>query len=174
MNIRSLIATAGAAGLLFGGVAAAAAPTYQFTLTGGYSATWQLEATPVPDDFFTGNSFTVWNVAGAFPGASTAVTDLTFFNAAHRGGMSIYDFNAGVSLLSTDGPQIYTGTESTPTFSLGSFALTEYQGAGQYILTVSEVGAVPEPASVALLLGGLAAVAVVRRLKPANSPTPAA
>lgn len=130
-----------------------------------YTATWQLSSTPTPDDFFTGESFTVWNASGSFPGTATAVTDPTFFNAARGGGMSIYDFNAGVSLLSTDGPQLFSGTEGAPTFSLGAFAMTAYRGSDQYSLTVVQVGAVPEPGSMALLLGGLLAVGIAQRRK---------
>lgn len=171
MKIRSLIA-AGAGCLLFGSAAATAAPTYQFTITGAYSATWQLNATPVPDDFFTSNVFTLWNVAGAFQGATATVTDLTFFNATRGGGMSIYDFNAGVSLLSTDGPQLYSGVEGAPAFLLGTFALTQFQGTDQYLLTVTEVGAIPEPGSMALMLCGLLAVGAARRA--GSSATPVA
>lgn len=162
-KVRSLTLIASAAAALFTSVPAAAGPIYQFTLTGAYAASWQLSATPSPDDFFVGESFTFWNVPGLFPGASTAVTDLTFFNASHGGGLSIYDFKAGVSLLSTDGPQLFVGTEGAPTFSLGTFVLTAYQGTNQYSLTVAEVGAVPEPGSMALLLGGLLAVGALRR-----------
>jgi hypothetical protein len=163
MNIRSITAAAGAAVLLLSGTGANAAQNYQFTITGDYSATWQLRSTPAPDDIFNGESFTVWSVAGTFPGASTPVTDLTFFNAGHGGGISIFDFNAGASLLSSDGPQLFSGTESSPTFLLGTFTLTEYRGAGQYTLAVTQVGEVPEPGSMTLLLCGLMAVGCVRR-----------
>jgi hypothetical protein len=165
MNVRSITATAGATVLLLGGTAAnAAAHTYQFTITGDYSAAWQVSSALAPNDIFVGESFTVWSVAGAFPGASTPVTDLTFFNAGHGGGMSIFDFNAGVSLLSSDGPQLFSGTESSPTFLLGTFTLTEYRGAGHYSLAVTQVGEVPEPGSMALVLCGLMSVGCVRRL----------
>ncbi|MEO3690042.1 PEP-CTERM sorting domain-containing protein [Roseateles paludis] len=162
-KIRSLALATTA--ILLGSATAHAAPSYQFTLTGGYTASWQLSATPTPGDFFSGESFTVWNVSGTFSGASTAVTDLTFFNDARGGGLSLYDFNAAVSLLSTDGPQLYSGSEAAPTFLLGTFVLTVYQETTQYSLTISEIGAVPEPGAMALLLCGLLAVGVVRRLQ---------
>jgi len=162
-KIRSLVLATGAAAALLGAAATHAAPTYQFTLTGGYTATWQLSATPTPDDHFTGELFTLWNVSGTFAGASTALADLTFFNVARGGGLGIYDFNAGVSLLSTDGPQLFSGSEGAPTFSLGTYALTAYQGTSQYSLTVAQVSTVPEPSSLALLICGLLCGALARR-----------
>jgi len=162
-KIRSLVLASCAATALLGAAAAHAAPTYQFTLTGVYTASWQLSATPTPDDHFTGESFTVWNVPGSFAGASTALADLTFFNNARGGGLSIYDFNAGVSLLSTDGPQLFSGSEGAPAFSLGTYALTAYQGTNQYALTVAQVSTVPEPSSLTLLMCGLLCGALARR-----------
>ena len=69
-------------------------------------------------------------------------------------------------LLVAVGPQRYTGAESAPTFQLGNFALTESRdGVGRYTLTISAVSAAPEPATFALLLGGLVVggAAVARR-----------
>lgn len=64
--------------------------------------------------------------------------------------------------MSTEGFQLYTGPEDSPTFRPGTFALTEFDGTGRYALTVTDLDAlpeppvdVPEPASTALLLGGL-------------------
>lgn len=148
-----------AAVLLSTGVANAA--LLQFTVTGAYSATWQMDSNPAPDDFEDGLYFTVWDVEG-FDDASFGVADLSFFSTAVGGGMEIYDFFGFNVLLSTDGPQLYTGTEDNPFFTLGTFALTQYQGTDTYTLTIAAVDApttpdpIPEPATGALLLGGLA------------------
>jgi hypothetical protein len=77
--------------------------------------------------------------------------------------------------LSTEGFQLYTGSEDNPTFRLGTFALTEYLGAGRYSLTVTDLDAlpeppvdVPEPASAALLLGGLGVLLASRKRRQAR------
>jgi hypothetical protein len=70
----------------------------------------------------------------------------------------------------TDGPQLYTGSEDSPMFSLGTFFLTEFEGTQTYILTVTQADTgdgtdVPEPASAALLIGGLGAMYALRKRK---------
>lgn len=162
MNFR-LIAGTIAASLALSSAWANAAANYQFTLVGAYAATWQQSATPIPNDVFVGDSFTLWDVHGDFLGANSSAADLTFFSSARGGGMGIYDFNAGINLLSTDGPQLYAGSEGSPTFAVGTFALTEYQGLGGYTLTVSEVSTVPEPGALALVLFGFVGIAAARR-----------
>ncbi len=137
---------------------AAQAELYQFTITGDYTASWQLNSTVVADDPYEGEGFVLWDVAGSFGGAVSPVVDLSFFHADIGGGIAIDDFYEGVTLLLTDGPQLYTGTEFEPTFKLGTFALTEFDGSGTYTLSVSQVSAVPEPASIAMLLAGLGVV----------------
>ncbi|WP_422015167.1 PEP-CTERM sorting domain-containing protein [Roseateles sp.] len=167
MNVKSLLSKIATAAALTAAAAAAQADTYQFTLTGAYNATWQMQSTIEPDDPYEGQGFIVWDVAGTFPGASTGLVDLTFYHGDLGGGVQIDDFYGDATLLIADGPQLYTGSELNPTFNLGTFALTEYQGTASYTLTVTNLSAVPEPASIALLLGGLGLVgaAAARRRK---------
>ena len=134
------------------------AAQYQFTVTGDYSASWQLSSTVVPDISGDGGGFVLWDVVGNFSGAVDTVADLTFYHADIGGGMEIYDYFGSNTLLLTDGPQLYTGSEEQPTFLLGSFAMTEFGGPGHYTLTVTDVSAVPEPATYGMLLGGLGLV----------------
>lgn len=145
---------------------AAHAASVRFTITGDYSATWLMESSVVPSDFQAGSGFVVWSVLGTF--SATSVADISFFNTAHGGGLNIYDFQAAHNLLATDGPQLYSGSESTPAFRLGSFSLSEFQGSGSYTLNVAEVSSVPEPASIALTLAGLGVLAATRRRRPAR------
>ena len=165
MNIKSIANYLLAVALAFAGACAMAGPVYKFELTGAYAATWQLTMPIVPDDSFAGQQFTVWNVVGAFENASTTKVDLTFFNSAEGGGLNIYDFAAHTNLQSTDGPQLYLGTEGAPTISLGTFSLTQFQGAGQYTLAVTEVTSIPEPDTMLLICCGLLVAAAVSRQK---------
>ena len=72
-------------------------------------------------------------------------------------------------LLSTDGPQLYSGAEATPTFLTGTFLLTEFGGTGTYTLTISNpaAAAVPEPATWAMMLAGFGMVGVGLRRRSA-------
>ena len=130
----------------------------QFTLTGDYQASFILDSDPTPDDGIGGLYFTIWDVPG-FDDAVFGVADVSFFSSGFGGGLGIEDFYGLNTLVVTDGPQLYTGTEEAPTFLTGTFALTEYQGSGTYTLTISELTAdVPEPASWAMMLGGFGAI----------------
>jgi hypothetical protein len=170
--IKSLRNVALAAMLFSAGVANAA--LYQFQLTGDYTASWQLDSTVSPDAFGDDEGFVLIDVEGNFPGSLFDFADLTFYSEAIGGGMEILDYYGDNLLLSTDGFQLYTGSEESPTFRLGTFALTEYLGAGRYTLTVTDLDAppppvdVPEPASAALLLGGLGVLLASRKRRQAK------
>jgi hypothetical protein len=165
MNIKSIVNFLCAASLALASAVAVAAPVYKFELSGAYAATWQLTMSVVPDDSFAGQLFTLWNVVASFQNASMSKVDITFFNSAEGGGLNLYDFATHLTLLSTDGPQLYTNAEASPTFTLGTFALTQFQGPGQYTLAVAEVTTVTEPAMLTLMCCGLLAVAAACRRK---------
>ncbi len=135
----------------------------RFTITGDYSASWDLASPGTPSDYLNGSGSVFWTVAGSFGGAVQPAADLTFFNASAGGGLNIYDFQGSHNLLAADGPQLYTGFESAPTFKLGTFALTEFRGAGHYTITVAEVASIPEPATLALTLSGLGWLHLTRK-----------
>lgn len=163
---RFLVAFAGAALAVS---APASAALLNFTLTGDYQASWQMDSNPVPDDYFEDGLFVVWDVEGDFPGSLIDVVDLYFYADDIGGGLGIDDYYGETTLLITDGSQLYTGTEETPTIRTGTFALTEFQGPGRYTLTITgpSAGPVPEPATWALMLVGFGAVGYsLRRSKP--------
>jgi hypothetical protein len=155
--------------------APAAAEPYQFTITGDYSASFVVDSSPTPDNPIEGAVFAIYDVPG-FPDASTGVADLTFYSGDQGGGLVIHDYYGASYLLSAEGPQLYSGSESAPTFLTGNFALTEYLGAGTYSLTIAPVtAAVPEPASWAFMIGGVGVTGGAlraRRKTAAARPTP--
>lgn len=157
MNLKRSLRSAALAAMLFS-AGVANAGLYQFNLTGDYTADWQFDSMVVPEVAFN-NEILQLEVEGNFPGAVSDVALLVFYNARYGGGVEIYDNIGQKLLLVTDGPQLYTGTETAPTFRLGTFGLTQFRGPGTYTLTVSDLDAepspVPEPATGAILLGGL-------------------
>lgn len=172
MLLKSLRNAALAVMLLSAGAANAA--LLNFNLTGGYTASWQLDSALVPDASEDGVGFLFYDVEGNFPDSFFDVADLTFYSAAIGGGLEIYDYYSDTYLLSTDGPQMYTGAEDSPMFSLGTYFLTEYLGTQTYTLTIAladagpgpgEPSDVPEPASAALLLAGVGVMAALRKRK---------
>lgn len=164
MKLKQVFSTVAVAASLFC-ASAANAELYNFTVSGDYSATWQMDSNAMPDLVFDGTGFAYADVTGTYQNAVSSLADLYFLNASFGGGISIEDYYGGEYLLITDGPQIYSGTEDAPTFLLGTYALTEYQGTGSYTLTVS---AVPEPATYGMLLAGMGLVGVALRRKQAK------
>ena len=125
-----------------------------FTLTGDLDAQFELDSSPAPD-FPIDGYLTVFIGLSGFPNAPSGVADVGFYNANASGGMLVLDALTGDTLLDTLGPQIYYGPESAPTFQPGIFALTGNSTPGTFTLTITSAPSVPEPASWALMLGGL-------------------
>ncbi|NLS27806.1 hypothetical protein S2M10_28080 [Sphingomonas sp. S2M10] len=80
--------------------------------------------------------------------------DLGFGSASFGFNIGVYQGAAPPFLLST-GTQLYTGSESAPSFKLGSFSLSTGD-----MLAIS---AIPEPAGWAMLLAGFGALGLVMR-----------
>jgi hypothetical protein len=127
-----------------------------FTLTGDIDAQFQLASTPTPDLFLDGYVFVIGSVPG-FPNSASGLADIGFYNGNAGGGMLAIESGGIDYLLDASGPQLYLGSEETPSFLMGTFALTGFSLPGSYTLTIAPLaGPVPEPASWALLAGGLA------------------
>ncbi|MBB5986327.1 PEPxxWA-CTERM sorting domain-containing protein [Sphingobium lignivorans] len=159
------VLAAAAAALSF--AAPAQAVLFNFTLTGDYSASFQLDSSPVPD-VFDGSSFTIWDVSG-FPDAALGIVDLQFWTGDEAGGFSIIDFYGDAYLLDATGSQLFSGSTGAPTFLTGTYALADLFGPGSYTLVIEEAGttpAIPEPATWAMLIAGFAMAGAAMRQKP--------
>ena len=167
MNLIKSLKNVAIAALLFSaGVANAA--IYQYQLTGDYTASWQLDSAATPDDTMANTYIGFYDVQGTFPGSVQNLADLYFYNGEQLGGLEIFDLSAQLDLLMTEGPQLYSGSENNPTFLLGTFNLTDLNGSGTYVLTVTDLdatppGTVPEPATAAMLIAGLGLFAASRK-----------
>ena len=150
-----------AAALLSTAIAAPAnAAILTFTLSGDYSAVFQIDSSPVVDlDHF--DHFHIYEAA--FPGAS-GLADLAFYDSSALGGLGVQDIDTGVVLVDAGGPQLFTGTTANPTFRTGTFALSGF-GGESYTLTIAGV---PEPASWAMMIGGIGAAGGALRRRKAN------
>ena len=134
---------------------AANASVYLFSLTGPHTATFSLNSSPTPSATGTG-FFTLLNVSGTSDGAATTFSQLNFFDSAHDGGYNLFG-----------GPQLFTGTLASPTFTLGTFALSDNGFASfNYSLSITNAAAVPEPATWAMMLLVFAGMGVALRHRP--------
>jgi PEP-CTERM motif len=124
-----------------------------FNLANGIDTiTWQLDSNPDPFFSDTGNQFALVNLPINVNGVA-AFSRTHFRNQADLGGLILFSVESGY--IDATGPQLYTGSERTPTFSLGNYLLS---GSPGYQLTIANAilpGAVPEPANWALMIAGL-------------------
>ena len=156
------------------GVGVASADTLQFTLTGPISETFELSTplTIMSSEADTGVGFVL------APSQLTGLVPSTGFVAFYNGDPTI---GGGIAVFATatdmilyaSGPQIYGGTELSPTFAPGVFTLDDSTDGtpvpGAFTLTITDLSNVvtPEPSVTILLAIGLVAVGLaVLRFKP--------
>ena len=142
-----------------------AAKADSFKLTGdGNTYLFSIDGSPTVTDILFG--FTVNDVAVTENGVVQADSTLTFYDASSQGGLEIQP--SGVLIFDSD--QLFSGTNDSPTFLLGTFKLTDDVDNSKYKLVIKadkgdpSASPVPEPSSVALLAtGALAFAGAVRR-----------
>ena len=125
-----------------------------FVLAGGGSTlSFSLPSSPAPTSTDS-NGFSVSNVAVTFNG-TPGTDEIDFFTAADSGGFSDSYFGDA----STD--QLFTGSVSDPTFTLGTYTLSDSDGLPYGIVTISKTS---EPKSLLLFgTGALGLIGVSRR-----------
>jgi hypothetical protein len=122
-------------------------------------ADFYLDSNPTPDYAIDGIGFIIYGVEGTFTYGdfTTDVDDVIFYNDDFGGGVVTFSY-----AITAAGPQLYTGTESDPTFLTGTFDLVDFFTGQPLSITISAVGdptpAVPEPASWAMMIAGFGLV----------------
>ncbi|HMJ06002.1 MAG TPA: PEPxxWA-CTERM sorting domain-containing protein [Chthoniobacterales bacterium] len=136
---------------------AAHADVYVFDLSGPNTASFMLDSSPTPSST-TSSYFDLQNVAGTYNGSPATFADIFFFTGSFDGGFAATGVN-----LNLVGTQLFTGTLTNPTFKLGTFALCDCSfGTPNYSLSITS-GAVPEPATWAMMLIGFGAIGLTMR-----------
>jgi hypothetical protein len=152
---RVLSALTGAAALI--GLAAASpasATLLNFQLTGSNQASFQLQST-APSSFlnFPGIDTQTFfsNVSGTFGGVAE-VGNVNF----GTGAAATFNISAPGSFGSAQlvGMDLFTGPPSDPVFNLGSFSLNNIFFGLHDTLTITQVAAVPEPSTWAMMILG--------------------
>jgi len=161
----------------------------KFTLTenlgGGntLAVTWSLPASPTTGTAYPGAGigFTAPLVTYtySYDGSVTSTTsnvNLSIYDAGYSaktgdyGGLLVHDLNNSLALYlatSGSGTQIFSGTESNPTFNLGTYNFTDDATGRGYAATL--VISTAEPSALLLLLVGLMATAVALGMKQARA-----
>ena len=135
--------------------APAAAANYLFKIDGPQAIRFTLPSSPSPDVADGGSYFVLVSVSGLVDGAPASF-DLGFGSPSYAFNFGFLNPSVGSNFLAS-GPSLYTGSEFSPTFKTGTFALEP-----GYTLTI---GGVPEPSVWGMLITGfgLSGLAMRRR-----------
>jgi hypothetical protein len=140
-----------------------ASPAYAapllFTFSGMNNSSFQLDSNPVsvPSSIF---SFTTSATNGVQNSAAFDFGTVRFFSSLGGGGVATEFGGAGGF-----GPLLFSGTTAMPVFSPGTFSFVDFRGIPNgSSLTISAVaGAVPEPATWAMMLAGFGGIGFALR-----------
>jgi hypothetical protein len=157
MSMKLMVAfTASATALALG--APADATVLIYSLTGDQTANWELDTNQIPADASEGQGLIYDDIKGSFPAPLSNIAEVCFFNAGIGGGLQVNTLGTFDGVISTAGPQLYSGSEKNPTFLKGSFNFIGYDVVNEvedpsrhYTLSVTSV---PEPASWVMMVAG--------------------
>jgi len=164
MKIRStFIAASVAAFAVFSAPAQSA--LFNFELTGSRIATFTIDSDQAPDFLSSsvfGDQISFDNVVGTFGGV--AGTGSIGFGTGVFATLNVTGTPLGFTQFA--GPSLFALVGSKPAFFVGTFNLTSIVS-GSSTIRISEVAApaVPEPASWAMMVGGLGLVGAAMRRK---------
>lgn len=138
-------------------ISPASSEVLDFELTGTRTASFEINTgTTLPNTHSAsafGDQIQYFNVSGTFGGVAETAT-IGF-------GTNIFaDLNisaAGLGFTQYGGADLFTGDPANPQFNLGSFTLPSIV-TGQSFLTISQVAAVPEPSTWAMMILGFAGI----------------
>lgn len=151
-----------------------------FSVSGnGLSLSLTLPTSPTPTGVSQQQDFYLGNISFVENGFTMTAPSVYFYNNIVGGGFELTDSNNNtIDGLDFYGPQLFTGSENTPTFKQNSFTLTggpacaitdvasasANNGSCSYNLDISRTSATPEPSSFLLLgSGALGALSLLRR-----------
>lgn len=180
MKLKLIAAVAAAA--LFSGPASAALLLYELagTVPGKFTARFTINTAVAPSIVLsTGFRYNGVPITYTLPNGNTVFTDsgpfdgVTFQVLNNQGGFfagfldAASAFNNRIQIF---GPQLFTGTTAAPQFLTGTFLLSDIPRnfttdplQVNYRLTVTDVSAVPEPATWAMMLAGFGAIGFTLR-----------
>jgi hypothetical protein len=123
--------------------------TMTYTLSGPTTATFTITTNSTPPWSDNGLAFTMDPSDLTVDGTSMTDT-IVFFNSSDLGGLNSV-FSCLPDLI---GAQLYTGSESDPTFLTGVFQMMDIDTGAWYTLTACETP-MPEPSTTLMLVSGL-------------------
>ena len=162
---RSYLLSVGVAAMAFAVSSPASAEPLLFSFSGpSGTASFQLDSNPTPDfssTFIGSDQFGFNNVAGTFGGIPGTASVISFGSGSIFASLSITAPNLGFTQFS--GPALFTGTRTDPVFSTGSFTLINpFFGNGNLVISQIQ-GAVPEPATWAMMMLGFGGLGFAMR-----------
>ena len=162
----------------FVGCGSANASSVLITITSDTNPTlaFVMALNPHPGRIDPGYGFGWNNWEVTVNGSPAGLDAIAFFPDSNGGGLNdgIYFNYPDPGLAGLLGPQLYSGTEANPTFSLGSFAeIYSPDGNTFYNATVTITTATPLPAALPLFASGIGAIGLAawrrkKKAKPAS------
>jgi hypothetical protein len=183
----ALLAAAAVAALAMPAVASAAILHYEIRYVGtapsGYSFTFDLDTSRAPS-FSTASTlrYAPTTITYSLPGSATVYTDTisnlgpSFFSPIDQGGVSILRLPRGTDLqprfFQEPGNSLFTGPTSAPLWKTGIFQLSMQPKnvpsdvqTFDYRVTITDLSAVPEPATWGMMILGFGLVGAAMRMR---------